>query len=364
MKGNTHEEYVEMLKIKNPTVEVVDKYITMDTKITHHCLIHDVYWETTPVRAIRGVGCSVCKKERFRKSKCKTHERYLEQVAHINPDIEVIGMYVDSKTKIEHYCKRHNILWMASPDNIIHSHGCCECAKEKIGNKNRRLHEQYVKMAEKVNSNIIVTGEYIDALTPISHRCKIDGHKWKTTPANILYGTGCPKCAGTMKKTHEDYIKEVFSINPNIEVIEEYVNARTPIKHRCKIDGFEWSTVPYVILTGCGCPQCNESHGEKAIRLWLENNNIKYVREQEFDDCVDKMPLPFDFYLPDNNVAIEYQGKQHYAPIDYFGGQKQFEIQQKHDNMKREYCKNNGIKLLEIPYDANIQEELNNFLFI
>ena len=63
---------------------------------------------------------------------------------------------------------------------------------------------------------------------------------------------------------------------------------------------------------------------------------------------------------------IEYDGEQHFRPIEYFGGQKKFELQQKHDTIKNEYCKNNGIPLLRIPYFKydNIEEELNNFLFI
>lgn len=70
------------------------------------------------------------------------------------------------------------------------------------------------------------------------------------------------------------------------------------------------------------------------------------------------------FYLTDYNLAIEYQGEQHYRPIDYFGGKEKFEVQQKRDNIKRDYCKNNNINLLEIPYYKNVEEELNNFLFI
>ena len=71
--------------------------------------------------------------------------------------------------------------------------------------------------------------------------------------------------------------------------------------------------------------------------------------------------LTYDFYLPDNNLLIECQGKQHEKPIEYFGGEEQFKIQQEHDKRKREYAEANGYKLLEIwyyDYD-NIDEILN-----
>lgn len=63
-RKKTHEEYVAELAEKNPTVEVVGKYIDALTKIEHHCLTHDVYWETTPSRALQGVGCKMCHSEK------------------------------------------------------------------------------------------------------------------------------------------------------------------------------------------------------------------------------------------------------------------------------------------------------------
>ena len=301
-KKKAHEEYIFELSIKNPTVEVVGKYIDANTKIMHRCLIHDICWETTPSRALQGVGCEMCKKERFRKAKCKTHSRYVEEVSMVNPNIEVVEEYVDATTPIKHYCIKHDIYWNALPDNILHGHGCVECGKEKIGDKNRKTYEQYIEELKTLNSNIIVIGVYINALTPILHKCLIDGYEWYASPANILFGTGCPKC--------------------------------------------------------------NESKGEKHISKWLDNNNIQYISQKTFKDCKNERCLPFDFYLPEYNLAIEYQGEQHYRPIDYFGGKENFEAQQKRDNIKRDYCKNNNINMLEIPYYKNVEEELNNFLFI
>ena len=121
---------------------------------------------------------------------------------------------------------------------------------------------------------------------------------------------------------------------------------------------------PNSLLSGKGCPICSESHGERNARKWFEEHKIRYVSQKVFDDCKDKKVLPFDFYLPDYNICIEYQGEQHYRPIEYFGGEEQFKTQYKHDKIKRDYCKNNNIRLLEIPYWENVEETLNNFLFI
>lgn len=190
----------------------------------------------------------------------------------------------------------------------------------------KKTQKEYVEEVFEINPNIEVVGEYIDANTKILHRCKIDGCEWRVTPNAILRGKGCPKCAGNERYGHNGYIKRVAEINLNIEVLGVYVNAHTSILHRCKIDGYEWFATPNGILSGGGCPKCNESRGEKAVTNWLNKNNILYESQKRFDDCRNKNPLPFDFYLPQYDVCIEYNGIQHYEPVDYFGGQKNWKI--------------------------------------
>lgn len=100
------------------------------------------------------------------------------------------------------------------------------------------------------------------------------------------------------------------------------------------------------------CSSCSksESSGERKIREFLISHNIEFIQEKRFVECKDKSTLPFDFYLPKHNLCIEYMGKQHYTPIDYFGGLKEFKIRKLHDEYKKEFCSNNEIGYLEIPY--------------
>jgi hypothetical protein len=82
--------------------------------------------------------------------------------------------------------------------------------------------------------------------------------------------------------------------------------------------------------------------------------NVNFQRQYSFEDCKNKATLFFDFGIldDDNNLKclIEYQGEQHYKISNYFGGQKNFEKQQENDSIKRQYCINKNIKLIEIPY--------------
>lgn len=432
MRKKTHEEYVKEVSVKNPTIEVIGKYIDAKTKILHHCLIHDIFWNISPSNVLRGRGCKMCGSEKLHNFHQKTHEQYVKEVATTNPNITVLESYIDARTPILHMCKIHNIKWKIAPHGILSGHGCYKCKSEKIINKNTKTHQQYIEELKIVNPDIIVLEDYVDSSTPILHKCLVDGYKWKISPLNTLSGRGCQKCSKRIHRNHEEYVYEVSLINPNIKVlgsfvnmitpilhkctihnvewfsspynilkghgcyecgnekiknkntkthqqyveelkianpdiivVDTYINSYEPILHRCKIDGYEWKVSPSSMLSKKnGCPQCNESVGERYVRQWLKNHNIIYEYQKTFDDCRDNRVLPFDFYLPAYNCCIEYDGKQHFESIEYFGGQKSFEYRKKHDDIKNEYCKNNGISLLRIPYFKNVEEELNNFLFI
>ena len=157
-------------------------------------------------------------------------------------------------------------------------------------------------------------------------------------------------------------------INANIEVLGEYVNSQTKILHQCKLCDCKWNTVPNNILNGQGCPQCNISHGENDIKKYLNQHNISYISQYKFDNCRNKRPLPFDFYLPKYNICIEYDGAQHFMPVDFAGkgmlwANKRFKQIQHNDQIKNIYCKENNIILLRIKYDENIDNVLRNFLY-
>ena len=149
-----------------------------------------------------------------------------------------------------------------------------------------------------------------------------------------------------------------------------YLEMRIKVDIICEKHG-KFSQLPYIHLKGHGCPTCSQSKGELTVYNIL--NDLKYQFEQEymFKDCRDKQPLPFDFYIPSIRTVIEYQGRQHYEPV-CFGGcsvessLRVFEINKSHDIIKRKYCKEHNIELIEIPYTQlkNISEILLNIFIL
>ena len=125
---------------------------------------------------------------------------------------------------------------------------------------------------------------------------------------------------------------------------------------------------------GNRCPICNEWHGERKIREYLTKNNIEFTAQKTFSNLLGtgekrNKPLSYDFYIPVNNLLIEFQGEQHYMPVDFSGkgmkqAEKDFEKQQEHDRRKREYAQQNNIDLLEITYlEENKIEEILDKIF-
>lgn len=103
------------------------------------------------------------------------------------------------------------------------------------------------------------------------------------------------------------------------------------------------------------------SRGEAIISKWLSDNNVNFISEYEFDNCRNKYKLPFDFYLPNTNICIEFDGSLHYIPWNK--GERsihKFEMTQRNDKIKDEYCYNNNIRLIRIPYWN--QDKINDIL--
>lgn len=299
-------------------------------------------------------------------SKKKSHEEYVEELKNINSDIEVVGTYIDNKTPILHHCKIHDIEWYARPYNILSGKSCMLCKSDKIKSSKRMSECEYVERLSVSNPSVELIGKYINANTPTMHRCKIHDIQWIIRPVDALKGNGCKKChlerfSKSKSKTHNEYVRELELKNANVEVVGAYIKAKIPIEHRCKICGSLWIAMPDNVLHGTGCPICNVSRGEKEISTYLSKKNINFIPQYTFDECKNKKLLPFDFYLPEYNLCIEYDGEQHYKPVNFFGGKEKLEKTTQRDRIKTNFCLTNNIKLLRIRYDEDIITSLENF---
>lgn len=360
----THKQFIEELRLINPDVIILGEYVNSKTKILCQCPKDGYKWEVIPGSLLQGYGCPKCGG-----NKQRTHDDFIEELLIKNPNIEPMEQYNNSSAKIKFKCKIHGAVWETTPNHILNAGtGCPKCGEERRVKNRTKTHDQFAKELFLINPNIELIGKYKGNKSKIDCKCRIDGFKWSPSPSDLLNGCGCPECGikkrvAAQTKTHMNFVEELNKLNPNIEVQSEYKGAREKIILRCKIDNYIWEAIPTNVLRGSACPKCNASRGEKNIGKYLKNNFIQHKTQHKFKDCKYKSKLVFDFYLPKLNIAIEYDGIQHFAPIEHFGGEDAFKQTGVRDRIKENYCKSKGIKLIRIPYTIeNIEEYLEEHL--
>lgn len=171
-----------------------------------------------------------------------------------------------------------------------------------------------------------------------------------------------PSCYGCPLKTQDEFENQCHLIhNYEYDYTEaKYINSHEHVIIKHNKCGNKFEQAAYHHMQGTGCPTCNSSKGELYIHNFLNKHDIEYQIEKRFDDCKNINTLPFDVYIPSKNILIEFQGIQHFKPIDFFGGVDAFEKRKKNDDIKKMYCKNHNYILIEIRYDDNIEAVMNN----
>lgn len=281
----------------------------------------------------------------------KTHETFIEEMNRIHPNIDVLSHYTSAHNKVHCKCRLDGYQWDATPNALLKGSGCARCHK-----KERITSEEFIARMHVIHPSILVLGDYKNRDIPVLCKCLIDGHEWHPRPHHLLKGVGCPRCAGVAKKTMQDFVAQLKCKAPHIRVLEEYKKNKSKLLCECQICGHRWKASPNALLCGhSNCPACNNTLGESRIMVYLQQNHIAYSCQHRFSDCRDKLPMPFDFYLPDLNTVVEYDGQQHFVPIDFGNRPHEESIKclvetQRHDTLKNEYCDKHGIKLIRIPY--------------
>lgn len=197
----------------------------------------------------------------------KTHAQFMSEIQSVNPNIEILGEYKNSKEKIRVRCKICNNIWEAAPSKLLLGRSCPPCGRQRVGDKRRNNLEKVTQKLKDTNPNIEIVGKYVSVDKPIECKCLKCGFMWYPTLSNLYAGKGCPKCSGTYHRTHEEFVDELRDINPNIEVVGEFVNTTTKVECKCVICGYVWKTTPSSLLQGTGCRNCAHNRNSRINRV-------------------------------------------------------------------------------------------------
>jgi hypothetical protein len=287
----------------------------------------------------------------------KTHEEFVNEVYNlIGDEYQVLGTYTGALKKIEIYHSKCSKSYEVTPGNFLFGQRCPMC--QNIRNK-KKTHEEFVtEVKNKFNDEYLVLGEYQDITKKIKIRHNKCLFEWEVYPGNILSGQSkCPHCSRKATFTTESFSRVIDDLtNGEYKITGTYKNVRTKISIKHNICGHEWDVFPNAFKdAGSRCPKCTVmSKGEQIIYDSLTERNINFTNEYTFDDCKNIYSLPFDFAIQNNNdevvFLIEFDGIQHYESIEWFGGEEILKYTQYNDSIKDDYCKENNLKLLRIPY--------------
>ena len=265
--------------------------------------------------------------------------------------------YINCNTKIKIICPIHGIF--EQDPNHHYKYGCKKCS-------NNILYENkdFIEKANFVHNNKYDYSKvnYKNAHIKVEIVCSEHG-VFEQKPNSHLMGYGCSSCGGNKKLTNDVFIKKSNIIHNNKYdySLVNYKNNRTKVKIICpKHDIFKQT--PSNHLTGHGCSKCYNSIGEKFIENYFIDKKILYEPQKKFNGCKYKYKLKFDFYLPNKNCCIEFDGKQHFEKYNFEKNNDRLENRKKRDQIKNIYCQENNIKLHRIKYSDNLIEKLNEIL--
>lgn len=400
-------------------------------KVPIICKVHGQFHQR-PQKHLDGQGCPKCRYLKSAQSQRLPLQDFINKARaiHGNKYDYSSSEYRTSNQKVRIICPDHGIFEM-TPGNHTHSknpQGCPEC-----GGRTKWTKELFIDEANKVHGSrySYYKVEYVSTADAVTIICPFHGDFFQK-PSKHLSGQGCPVCAGTKKKTTEQFIVSARQIHgnkydysevvyttthKNVRIIcpehgsfemspsnhthskkpqgcpkcsgrkifdttdfvhyaeakhdgyysyadTRYVDSKTPLVITCPYHG-NFLQKPSVHLMGSGCSRCRSPRGENRIETLLKRMNIQYVNQYSFSDCRYKNPLFFDFKIEvgRNLAVIEYNGEQHYRKVaknDMFNYSETII----RDNIKRNYCVEKKIPLLEIRFDEydSIEQILEVFV--
>lgn len=225
--------------------------------------------------------------------------------------------------------------------------------------------EEFIKRAREIHGDEYDYTQvvYKKQHTPVTITCTKHG-PFQMTPVNHLYGKNrCPLCGSGKRRTTEHFVALAREVHGNRYdySLAQYVNATTKVKIVCSEHGvFEQTPDMHCYSNQQGCPSCKASKGERKVyKTLVDLGIVNFVCEKTFDDLIapdSRLPLKYDFYLPDQHVLIEYDGQQHFKKVNFNNQLTEKEMETRLarakllDELKNAYAAERGYNLIRIPF--------------
>lgn len=265
--------------------------------------------------------------------------------------------YINRVTPVVIICKKHGEFFQKPADHLSGC-GCPKCANERQ-NTPETHKQRFINLAKQIHDNKYDYSKvnYTSSLVKVSVTCPIHGD-FLITPAHHLQGKGCRKCGYIQngqkaKLTTSQFIEKCKLIHQNTYDYSkvDYKDNFTKVCIICPKHGEFWQS-PNNHLGGHGCPHCKLKSQHilyEKLKNSFANDLILFEVSKNEVNWLNKMRL--DIYFPKYNIAIEYDGIQHYRVSEFFGGEEAFQKRQTADKEKDNLCLNNHCILFRVKYN-------------
>ena len=305
-------------------------------------------------------------------TKKKTDSEFKTQVERISKgEYSFLDAYKDARTKITCRHNKCGNVWKISPDNFFRGKRCPECQARLNASKRRNSLKRVKELIrEKGEGDFIYLSGYVNSKSKVKLKHLKCGQTVTKPFATIYSGITCNcetadrnivdfKSTGDRIQCKADFQRYIDKYNTGeYVIIGKYTKSTQPILLKHVECGNLTEISPHNFKNGVRCKKCNEYRGERRVKEFLLSKGVFFEEQVRFDDCRYKKPLPFDFYLPTMNTLIEFDGEQHFQPIEHWGGERSFLEIQKRDKIKTDFCKSKSITLIRIKYYDDIKTKL------
>ena len=343
------------------------EYVNATTKLKYVCSKHPRTVRETSVQQLKkGIRCRECSIEKRKNPRHRTIQE-VQKLFSQRGLILISKNYEKTTDKLKFKCPVHNEkIQEISLASFLLGVGCWKCTKKT------HTTEEAQEIFKNRNASLL-TSPYKDSRQELEYICQKHSEIiQKVSLSNfMLMSHTCKYCAREaqierqLDKGWGRLLEKCESFNYKMITKREFYKGKeSNIEYSCSSHG-EQIVKARELLSGCGCPACKESKGERRIREILLNNQIEFIPQMTFSDLSLMRKLSYDFYIPLENILIEYQGEFHDGSVNKLHPKMQtsemLELQLTRDNLKREYAKDNNMRLLEIWYwdFDNIEEILS-----
>lgn len=350
----TKDEYLLQIKQRFPNEEIeILSFVAGNKPITYQCCRCKKIYKQNRATGVYDKK-SLCSCYYKIETTLMRQENFLREVQRRFPEQEIIILeFFETHSPIRYQCKNCQKEYYLSVAKSLYrkTSVCPDCYPHIKNSKYRDIIKTFISNSQQFDfyepwDEKISKTSFIPI---ICHKCGMKQKKRASAFVRAREETLCYYCG---KNSHPislaEYRQRMIECDKQDYDIINYtrLKAMATYRHNC---GFVFSQSADNFLLGNGCPECfgRRSKGEMKIEKFLKENNVRYEKEKRFDF---NFRSPFDFFLPEYNVLIEFQGEQHFRSVSYFGGAKSFERQKANDENKRRFCQERGYILIAIPY--------------